>query len=104
PGAVRLTGSLDAGALERSLREIVRRHEVFRTRFVEIDGQPLQIVSDEDEDAIGLAQADLRTIEDPIREARVRETVAAEASRPFDLERGPLLRAVLLRTGEKECV
>src|SRR5215813_8299041 len=47
PGALDLAGSLDIAALEKSLREIERRHEVFRTRFVEIGGEPFQVVGEE---------------------------------------------------------
>src|SRR5262249_39451555 len=45
-GAVRLTGSLNVAALQRSLSEIVRRHEVLRTSFVSEDGEPRQVVSE----------------------------------------------------------
>src|SRR5688572_16317611 len=45
--AVRLTGELDIEALERSLNEIVRRHESLRTAFVDIDGEPAQIIAPE---------------------------------------------------------
>ncbi|HWW75929.1 MAG TPA: amino acid adenylation domain-containing protein, partial [Pyrinomonadaceae bacterium] len=45
PAALRLTGNLDVAALERTINEVVRRHEVLRTRFVEADGRPAQVVA-----------------------------------------------------------
>lgn len=83
--ALRLEGALDVDALERTLQEIVQRHEVLRTTFAEIDGQPMQVIAAEL--AVPLRQVDLRS----------RADAAVEAERPFDLARGPLLRATLIR-------
>ena len=44
PAAVRLRGALDVGALERTLSEVVRRHEVLRTHFIAVDGEPVQVI------------------------------------------------------------
>ncbi|NOK12218.1 non-ribosomal peptide synthase/polyketide synthase, partial [Corallococcus exercitus] len=90
PMAVRVEGALDVAVLERALREVVRRHEVLRTTFREdASGQPMQVVSPEPvltlehHDAVGSSDAAWRLA----REA---------AARPFDLAKGPLLRALLL--------
>jgi amino acid adenylation domain-containing protein len=94
PGALRIEGRLDVAALERSLQEIVRRHEALRTRFVSIQGQPRQVI--DDEVRLELPVVDLRGRAGEERAARwMRE----EAQRPFDLARGPLVRAALLRLG-----
>ncbi|HEX2077720.1 MAG TPA: condensation domain-containing protein, partial [Longimicrobium sp.] len=102
PVAWRLGGALDEAALERSLSEIVRRHEALRTVFPEMDGSPVQVISPFGgfalpvEDLSGWSEAD--------REAAVRRRAGEEARRPFDLSAGPLFRAALLRLGEEDHV
>ncbi len=102
PSALRLRGELDVGALERSLTEVVRRHEVLRTTFSEVGGRPVQVIHDAERvelevvDLTGLAEAD--------REAEALRLAREEARRPFDLERGPLFRARLLRLGREDHV
>ncbi|HEX8351419.1 MAG TPA: amino acid adenylation domain-containing protein, partial [Pyrinomonadaceae bacterium] len=103
PLAVRLTGQLDAGALARSLSEIVSRHESLRTTFdVAADGQPVQVIADARVTEVPLE--DLRGLPEAVREDEARRLARAEAERPFDLTRGPLLRARLLRLSDEEHV
>ena len=102
PSGRRLHGPLDAAALERALREVVRRHEVLRTTFAVIDGSPVQVIHDEVD--LRLPVEDLSALPETEREARVAEEAAAEARRPFDLARGPVLRARLLQLGPEEHV
>ncbi|MEU1463182.1 amino acid adenylation domain-containing protein [Streptomyces sp. NPDC005727] len=94
PVAMRLSGRLDRPALLRALAEVVQRHEVLRTRFAEHEGVPGQIVGDGADFTV--AQEELT---DP---ARLPEICREEAAAPFDLERGPLVRARLLRRSEEE--
>src|SRR5215213_6356190 len=100
--ARRLGGALDEAALERSLSEIVRRHEALRTVFAEVDGSPVQVIAPFGgfvvpvEDLSGLGEAD--------REAALGRRAGEEAARPFDLSAGPLFRAALLRLGEESHV
>src|SRR5437870_4398163 len=99
-GSVKLKGRLNEEALRRSLKEIVRRHEALRTRFVEVEGRAMQVVGDR-------VEVELPVIELSGVEERERETLRLaieEASIPFDLGRGPLLRGKLLRLGEEEHV
>ncbi|MDX3229223.1 non-ribosomal peptide synthetase [Streptomyces sp. ME19-01-6] len=96
PGATRLSGPLDRQALIRALEEVVRRHEALRTRFVVRDGVPYQHIGDGGNFTVGVADLD-----DPARLSRI---VEQEAVTPFDLERGPLIRARLLRLAEQEHV
>ena len=98
--AVRLRGALDAGALERALSEIVRRHEALRTVFRAADGGPLQHVLPPEPHL--LAREDLSGSAD--RDAELQRRAAAEAMRPFDLATGPLLRSTLLRMDADEHV
>ncbi|HEX5890087.1 MAG TPA: amino acid adenylation domain-containing protein, partial [Pyrinomonadaceae bacterium] len=98
PGAVWLEGDLDVGALERSLNEIVRRHEVLRTTFRAELGRPVQVISPSL--SLSLPLIDLSQSSDS--ETRARRLAQEEAAKPFDLARGPLLRATLVRlSGER---
>jgi alpha-ketoglutarate-dependent taurine dioxygenase len=100
--AVRLMGSLNYPALERSVNEIVRRHEVLRTTFPVCDGEPLQIIAPSLKVALPLI--DLRTLEPVGRERKRDELIVEETAPPFDLTLGPLLRVKLFRAGDAEHV
>jgi amino acid adenylation domain-containing protein len=100
--AVRLTGRLDAAAMERALNEAVARHDVLRTTFQMTGDGPVQVVSPSL--ALKLAVEDLSHTEREWREAEARRQALAEAQKPFDLARGPLVRARLLRLAEDEHV
>ena len=100
PAAVRLAGPLDVGALERSLAEVVARHEVLRTTFERHKEGPVPVVHETVE--MTLRCEDLRDTAATRREQRALERANEEARRPFDLEQGPLLRAVLLRLDEDD--
>jgi acyl carrier protein len=99
---VRLTGPLDAGALERSLNEIVRRHETLRTTFVIQDGQPRQVVAPTLH--LPLPLVDRGDVPPDEQDARIHELALTETEQPFDLERGPLFRVRLLRLRPEEHV
>ncbi|KAA3655518.1 MAG: amino acid adenylation domain-containing protein, partial [Chloroflexi bacterium] len=95
PDAVRLNGRLHIPALETSLNHIIQRHELLRTTFVTVDGQPhLQIANTL---PLTLPVIDLQHLPPDAREAESMQFVAAEAKRPFDLTTGPLLRVTLLK-------
>ena len=100
PGGLYLSGPLDVGALERSLGEIVRRHEVLRTSFPTVEGVAVQRIAPVLE--VGLPVVELQGLDEGEREAEVRRLAAEEAQRPFDLARGPLLRVCLLKLGEED--
>jgi amino acid adenylation domain-containing protein/FkbM family methyltransferase len=102
PGAVRISGSLDIGALERTLSEVVRRHEVLRTRFEAVDGQPVQVV--EEAEPFSLPLVDLRHLLETQRETEALRIAKEEAGLPFDLSLCPLMRATLLRLAEEQHV
>jgi amino acid adenylation domain-containing protein len=91
----RLTGQVDVQALDRSLRELVKRHEILRTTYVEIAGRPVQVISLSS--SFRLDVADLQHLSPEERETEARDRIDAEAQRVFDLARGPLFRAGLLR-------
>ncbi len=100
PLALRMRGPLEVGVLRRTLAEVVRRHEALRTVFTEAGGRPAQVVRPPAREV--LREVDLSTLPEAVREAELRRLVEEEAVRPFDLERGPLLRATLVRTAERE--
>ncbi|HEV2990411.1 MAG TPA: amino acid adenylation domain-containing protein [Candidatus Angelobacter sp.] len=101
--ACELHGDLNVPALERSLKEIIRRHGVLRTRFVVEDGEPVQKVEDSIE--FGLQLLDLSNQEHAEnRKKRAQEIVTQESAKPFDLGIAPLLRGMLIRLGEQEYI
>jgi amino acid adenylation domain-containing protein len=102
PSAVRLNGPLDVPVLERSLNEVVRRHEVLRTTFTVSEGQPRQIIAPELR--LSLPLLDLQNLAPTEQEAEGRRLATDEAQRPFDLASGPLMRGSLLRLDEQEYV
>jgi hypothetical protein len=102
PAAVRLKGQLDTLALERSLNEIVRRHESLRTIFLNVDGTPMQVVSPAQ--ALTLESIDLRHLPLHERDERARQLAVDEARKPFDLTSGQLLRASLVQLDDDEHV
>ncbi|AKJ03530.1 Malonyl CoA-acyl carrier protein transacylase [Archangium gephyra] len=95
PMAVELTGPVDVAALERSLLELARRHEALRTRFVEKGGTPIQIIEESAE--LPLVVEDVEVAPGTGFEAAVRARIEQELRKPFELEKGRLARALLLR-------
>jgi len=100
PAAARLSGRLDIAALERALGEITRRHESLRTTFAVEKGEPLQVIAPAARFVVPLV--DLNELGGPAQGEVVERLVREETRRPFDLSRGPLLRATLLRLDEQE--
>jgi amino acid adenylation domain-containing protein len=98
PAAVRISGQLDPAALARTLDEIVRRHEALRTTFP--GGRPAQVIHPPR--PVPLPAVDLAGLPLARREAEARRLAGEEALRPFDLARGPLLRAALARLDAEE--
>jgi amino acid adenylation domain-containing protein len=99
PAAYRLRGPLKVPELRKAVRDVVLRHAVLRTRFAELDGEPVQVV---EPGAFEVGFTDLSGLDDPENAARA---AAAEQVRlPFELSRGPLLRASLLRLSHEDHV
>jgi amino acid adenylation domain-containing protein len=98
-GVLRVTGPLDADRLERALGAVERRHESLRTVFAAPGDEPVQIILPP---RFTLRNVDLTGLPAEEREARAWALAAEEAVRPFDLDRGPLWRAALLRLGEDD--
>lgn len=101
-GALRLTGALDIAALEHSLQKIVQRHEILRTTFCQVQGEPSQWVHPDTTlilEQQELAEADLNE-----QLQTCREIAARLAANVFDLETGPLIKLQLLSLSKGEYV
>ncbi|HEX8115922.1 MAG TPA: condensation domain-containing protein, partial [Pyrinomonadaceae bacterium] len=98
--ALRLDGRLDADALQRTLDEIIRRHEILRTSFHVSGERPVQVIAPSLR--VPVRAFDLGTLPEAEREPEARRLAAEEARLPFDLSQGPLLRACLIRLAEGE--
>ncbi|SFX03153.1 non-ribosomal peptide synthase domain TIGR01720/amino acid adenylation domain-containing protein [Pseudomonas sp. NFACC49-2] len=100
PGGLHLRGELDENALRASFQQLIERHESLRTRFLERDGVAMQQI----DPAAGfdLRSIDLADLPNDQRQARARQIRETEATTPFDLEKGPLLRVTLVRLDEDD--
>ena len=99
PFSLRLVGLLDRAALENSLNEIVQRHEALRTTINLRDGQPVQQIN---AFTVDLSPVDLSVLSEDERQAKMQYILPEEVNRPFELDKGPLLRTRLLQFGETE--
>ncbi|HJP95208.1 MAG TPA: amino acid adenylation domain-containing protein [Pyrinomonadaceae bacterium] len=99
---VELSGPLNVPVLQRSIAEILRRHESLRTTFAVIDDRPVQIINKTP--TFKLSVSDLQELDQNQRSVAVSELAEEDARRRFDLTEGPLLRANLLRLSETEHV
>jgi amino acid adenylation domain-containing protein len=99
PGGVRLKGPLDAAALQAAMNRIVARHEALRTCFGSVDGAPVQLIGPPDV-GLALSQVDLSEHSEP--ETELERLATEEASAPFDLAHGPLIRARLIRLADDD--
>jgi len=97
---VHLPGQIDVDVLERSLNEVVRRHEAWRTSFPMVDGQPVQVIHPSL--PLSLPLIDLRHLSPDEREAEALRRATADARQPFDLAHGPMVRAMLMRLEDEE--
>ncbi|TCP59047.1 amino acid adenylation domain-containing protein [Tumebacillus sp. BK434] len=98
PSALRLHGVLDVLAVRQSFQELVRRHESLRTTFQEVEEQAVQVIAPQLELDVPLINLSAH----PEREAELKRLAEADATAPFNLQQGPLLRAALVRLDRKE--
>jgi amino acid adenylation domain-containing protein len=98
PVAVYLTGTLNFEALQRSIGEILRRHEVLRAAFPAEDGTPIQVVVPASD--YRLPVSDLATLTEGDRQREEVRLAAEEANALFDLSRGGLVRTRLLKLND----
>lgn len=99
PSLFRVEGPLDARALQRSLEEIVRRHESLRTTFTPLVGKPVQLISIAS--SVPLPIVDLEVAAPELQHREIRRLVDNRLQEPWDLSRGPLFQAILVRLRER---
>jgi amino acid adenylation domain-containing protein len=102
PATQRLRGPLQVKALESSLSEIIRRHEILRTTIRLVGGEPVGVVAPHV--SLSLPVTDLSAIPEDAREGEALRLADEEARQAFDLQHGPLLRTALLRLGPEDHV
>ncbi|MBV6289683.1 non-ribosomal peptide synthetase [Pseudomonas aegrilactucae] len=102
PRALRLSGELNADVLEQALNAVIDKHDILRTRFVEVDNLAQQQV--DRQARLTLARQDLGELPAAERDDAVRLCHEADLMQPFDLSVAPLMRGTLLRTGPLEHV
>src|SRR2546421_1887848 len=102
PNGYRLRGPLDVTALEHSVNEIIKRHEVLRTTFALQDGEPVQRIHPELTVTIDVTALDHLTADE--RERRLHALASQESVRAFDLSRLPLIRVSVFKLGAAEHV
>ncbi len=94
-GAIRILGELDVPALERAFQQLVERHESLRSTFHVVNGEPIQHVH--------ASMNGIFKMEDASKwgETELHDRMLTEAHRPFDLEHGPILRALLFKRNDE---
>ncbi|HEX7735419.1 MAG TPA: amino acid adenylation domain-containing protein, partial [Ktedonobacteraceae bacterium] len=96
------TGTLDIAALERSLNEIIRRHQAMRTTFPAVHGQPVQVIHPPYQ--VNLPLIELQELPEDARAAEQQRLIQSELQKHFDLTRLPLARWLLLRLHKQKHV
>ncbi|MDY7016179.1 MAG: condensation domain-containing protein, partial [Cyanobacteriota bacterium] len=100
PLAQRLTGNFDVAVFKRAIAEMIRRHEALRTTFERVKFSAVQVIRPTF--AIDVPVIDLQEIAEPKQSVEVQRLMVEEIQRPFNLEKGPLLRVLLLRLAPQE--
>jgi amino acid adenylation domain-containing protein len=100
--ALHLVGPLHFTALQKSLLEIVQRHETLRTTFQMHNGTPVQLIHPGAADSFSCSVVDLQLLSSDNKTREVQQLVSEDAQRPFDLTKGPLLRTTLWQLGPQE--
>ncbi len=96
PIALHFSGSLDIAILQKCLQHLIQRHEALRTIFVLIEKQPWQVILPFESLDWQLALRDVSSsaLDEP---EPIQQLLKEEACRPFELHKGPLIRATLFR-------
>jgi amino acid adenylation domain-containing protein len=95
---VRLEGLLNVAVLEQTFNEIIRRHEILRTTFPTVEGQPIQLIAPVQ--FLTIPITDLRKLPATEQEQEIDRLATRQAQQPFDLTQAPLLRVHLLQLSE----
>ncbi|MDR4186349.1 amino acid adenylation domain-containing protein, partial [Bacillus pseudomycoides] len=102
PITLHLTGNLDIKVLEQSINEIIRRHEILRTTFDEVENKPVQVINGFQKRSIPCS--DLTEYRDEVKKLQMDILIREEACKPFNLKQGPLFRVNLIKINPYEYV
>ena len=97
---VRMEGPLSVAALERAFGEVLRRHESLRTVIRQVDGEPVQVITDPP--VFRLPKFDLQMVPAAQRETEAQSLLTLDAQKPFNIEDASLFRATLLLLSPRE--
>jgi amino acid adenylation domain-containing protein len=97
-----LKGKVDIKAFEKSVNEIIRRHEILRASFKDEGETPVQTIAPASN--LELPLLDYRNLAKEIKDTRVQEILRNVKKQPFDLSRPPLYRHIILRAAEEEYI
>jgi amino acid adenylation domain-containing protein len=86
---------VDVDVFDATITQIIQRHEILRTTFESVDGEPVQVISTESN--VRLQKLDLRNMAPAEQDAEAARFASEQATRPFDLARGPLMRIALVK-------
>jgi amino acid adenylation domain-containing protein/thioester reductase-like protein len=100
PTTIVLGGPINAAILEQSIKEIIQRHEAFRTTFKTVEGKPVQIIYPSI--SFSLPLIDLTHLPANERETESLKIATKDAIKPFDLQTGPLFRATLIKLEDQD--
>ena len=100
--AVRISGSFNVLVFQQVINEIVDRHEILRTTYLAINGQPVQQIARSLR--LEIPQVDLSSMTKNDQEREVEKLVSQEAASPFDMEKGPLMRFALIHLDDLNSV
>lgn len=99
PMVLQLQGKVNFKALEIALSNIVAKHQIYRTTYGEVNGEPAQIIHPFNGFSIAIQKVQ---VEQTTNEKLIRDVIATECSTPFNLSTGPMLRALLVELSEHE--
>ena len=99
---LKISGAVNAAAMEKSFNLMAARHETLRTSFGSQADEPVQIIHTHDSVRVPFRKIDLSGVDDGTRDAEAQRLFAEDANRPFDLTRAPLIRALLLQLSPDE--
>src|SRR5665213_3273868 len=102
PGWIRFKGDFNQAVFEQSLTELMRRHEALRSYYLNVDGRPVQKIAPAEPFRISVI--DLQALPQTARYDEVVRVAAACASKPFNLQEAPMLRATLVKLAADEQV
>jgi amino acid adenylation domain-containing protein/non-ribosomal peptide synthase protein (TIGR01720 family) len=98
PSVMQFRIKVDLKALETTLTQVIKRHEILRTTFSAIDGEPFQVINDPE--TVTLPLVELTDLPAESRYVAAERQIQELARIPWDLEQGPLFRYQLIKTGE----